>query len=333
MKRMALWLSGSLIAAAMSTGGCVIVQGSGSNNNAGSAGDAGSSGSSATAGTAGSSAGSSGAGGTAGTAGTGGSASLSCDSDPSDECDVCFKTSCCDQIKACDDEAGCIDKYVAYSECFFPASGSEPSGYSTSLCKEKVGAVNNAAANLIDCYKSSCGTEANNKCGVEEVVTWEGMAAPFVETYCNGCHFDGFEQSGHSPLDANGNPKVTANFSCDTIWDDGWGSQAPTADHPNGAMGNPGWFEAMSLENVKSSADLIRCGVAEDLPKGCDAAKFPMAQRFPPVGTKVDGPHCFWMNDGETCAQPTAKERHQMESWLFDGEACGQSCDVTCPSP
>jgi hypothetical protein len=193
--------------------------------------------------------------------------------------------------------------------------------------------VDNTAGKLIDCYKASCGTAANDKCGVEEVVTWEGMAAEFLEVYCVGCHFTNFEESGHSPLDMNGNPKKTADFSCDALWEGGWGTQAPTAEHPKGGLGNPGWFEAMSLQNVKDSADLIRCGVAEDLPASCDPAKFPIAQRFPPSGNKVDGPHCFWMDDGETCAQPTQLERHKFESWVFDGMACGVGCDTTCPSP
>jgi hypothetical protein len=328
MKKRNVWVLSLLVATAFSSAGCLIVASEdGSNGGANTGGNGGKGGDGA--GGAGAAGGT--GGGTGGTGTTDTTAPSSCDADPSDdECAACAKSSCCAEIEACAGDAECADTYAAYSECLFPAADVEPSGYSTGYCKAVVAADKNPAGALIDCYKGKCG--GDTQCGTEEPITWEGFAAHFIEEHCDGCHFAGFETSGLGPLDANGNPKKTADFTCDDQWASGWGSQSPTAEHPKGAFGNTGWFEAMSYTNVKGSAALILCGVDNQLPDGCDATKFPKAQRFPPLGSD-ETPDCFWMDDAKTCAQPSAQERAKLASWLFDGMACNEGCDVTCPSP
>lgn len=322
MKKRELWVWGLLAAAAFSSGGCVIVS-KGTGGNAGEAGNGGNAGS----------AGNGGAGGdTGGNTGIGGTPS-SCDADPADdECTACVKDSCCAEIDACANDADCADTYNAYSECFWPAADAEPSGYSTGYCKAAVEADKNAAGALIDCYKSKCSADADAACGTEEQVTWEGFAAPFIEEFCGGCHFDGYEQTGLGPVDDNGDPKKVANYSCDTTWLDGW-SQSPTQDHPNGGFGNPAWFSSMAYATVVADGPLIWCGVSSQLPGDCDPTKFPTPKRFPPTGTAPNGAHCWWMDDGTTCAQPDDKARAKLVSWLFDGYVCNEGCDTTCASP
>ncbi|MBK8254617.1 MAG: hypothetical protein IPK82_18355 [Polyangiaceae bacterium] len=304
--------------------GCLIVS---KGSDGGSAGDTGTAGSGAT-----------GEGGTGAGMVTqppaGGSGPTNCDQDPNDdECTACVKSSCCAEIEACANDASCADVYAAYAECIWPAADAEPSGYSTGFCKAEVGATGTPAGALIDCYKSQCGTDKNPVCGVEEVITWEGFAAGFLEEFCSGCHFDGYEQTGLGPTDENGNPKPVANYSCDWEWLDGPWSQGPTDEHPNGGFANPDWFSLMSYQNVLPDGELIRCGVQGTLPGGCDAQKFPNPKRFPPSGNAPGGAHCWWMPDGSTCAQPTDQARAKMVSWIVDGMVCNQGCDTTCATP
>ena len=221
---------------------------------------------------------------------------ITCDYDQNDACDTCFKTSCCDQINACD--AACQAEYGAYVDCLAP-NGS-PSGYNSNYCQVNY-APSAAAKAVIDCASQNCYT--GSACGTEDPQeTWNNYAGEFIERYCAGCHSKDYQ---------NPNPpnQIITNYSTDASWFD--------------VQGDPNWLAWLDYDAVTTDGDMIWCGVSKDLPAECATmfpGKFPNAQRFPPAGGGVNNLHCWWVQDPNlTCEQPSDLERAKLMNWIFAG--------------
>ena len=254
--------------------------------------------------------------GTGGFATTGvGGAPQTCDPASGDDaCTTCSKTSCCDQITACDD--ACDAAYSSYIECLFPGGG-EWSGFSTRYCRDAM-AIDDASAagQMIGCFLGQC--SGDSACGAEPRAVFEFppangadfSAEAFIEDFCVGCHFPGLQAPSGQDL---------TGFSSDTAW------FAP--------RGTSNWFELMLFDNIRTRANPMLCGINPDvLPEGCDTLSdppvvepgfFSKAQKFPPSGMGMDhlgAPNpCTFAQDGITCPQPTHFERARMVSWVVDG--------------
>jgi hypothetical protein len=241
------------------------------------------------------------------------SAPLSCEPSARDDvCLRCEKNSCCAEIESCDD--ACKVWYAQYQHCLYPFGGAW-SGFGSAACKERLLApepILTSVIALIDCAGASCSTAET--CGVEPRAVFTSpppaalsdfSAAEFLESYCTGCHFEGF-------LGPTGNP--TSALSRDSAW---W---APYR--------NPEWFETMDYDLTVEKREAIRCGVTKDyFPVECSTLPtvppgfFTGPAKFPPSGHGVYGglPNpCRFAPDGTTCPQPTDFERARLLSWLAD---------------
>jgi hypothetical protein len=239
----------------------------------------------------------------------------SCASSADDDvCVRCEKKACCTEIEACD--ANCMELYRQYQECLYPTPGVAWSGLGSAACKQRVSASATSSATavaLIDCAASACST--TDTCGVEpravfafptQAPTNDFSAAEFLESYCAGCHFQGF-------LGPTGKP--TSALSRDPAW---WSPRW-----------NADWFAFMDYDVAVEKAPAISCGVAKDyfasecltlasVPTGF----FTEPGKFPPSGHGLysGAPNpCRFAPDGTTCPQPTDFERARMLSWLADG--------------
>ncbi len=241
------------------------------------------------------------------------SAARSCEPAADDDvCLRCEKESCCAEVEACG--ATCQSLYAQYQQCLYPYGGAW-SGFGSEACKQRLpaGAPSLAEAlALIDCLGASCSTA--DTCAVEPragfsnppvVANRDFSAANFLESYCSGCHFDGF-------LGPTGMP--TSALSRDQTW---W------APH-----NNPDWFALMNYEKAVEKSPAIRCGVTKDyFPSECATLPtvpdgfFTGPAKFPPSGhgmySGLPNP-CRWTPDG-SCPQPTDFERARLLSWLADG--------------
>ena len=229
---------------------------------------------------------------------------LSCEPRADDDvCLRCEKDSCCAEIEACDGE--CKSWYAQYQQCLYPFGGVW-SGFGSAACKERLSApepTRSRVIALIDCAGAACST--SETCGVEPraVFTYpppvpdsDFSAANFLESYCTGCHFEGF-------LGPTGNP--TSALSRDPAW---WSPRW-----------NENWFETMDYELAVEKTPAIRCGVTKDyFPNECltlstvPAGFFTGPAKFPPSGhgmySGLPNP-CRFAPDGMSCPQPTDFER------------------------
>ena len=234
-------------------------------------------------------------------------------SENDDVCVRCEKKSCCAEIEACDGD--CQVHYMLYVQCLYP-SGLQWSGLGSAACKKRSFAAEATAARvaaLVDCAASACSTQ--DTCGVEPRAAFafptrapeqDFSAAHFLESYCTGCHYQGF-------LGPTGKP--TSALSRDPAW---W---APSS--------NSLWFDFMDYEVAVEKSPAINCGVAKDyFPSECltlasvPTGFFTGPAKFPPSGHGVYGgaPNpCRFAADGMTCPQPSDFERARLLSWLDDG--------------
>lgn len=238
-----------------------------------------------------------------------------------DICQRCQKKSCCTAVEACNANTPCLALYFTYQQCLYPLGGAW-SGMGSEACKERViSTMPNAPAlaylaleALVDCTGSACASE--DTCGVEPravfsypppTETSDFSTSQFFESYCTGCHFEGF-------LGPTGQP--TSALSRDTAW---WSPRS-----------NPQWFDFMDYELAVKKAPAIRCGVskAEDFSNDCLSLPsmmpgfFTGPAKFPPSGMGMYGgsPNpCRFAADGFSCPQPTDFERARLLSWLADG--------------
>jgi len=229
-----------------------------------------------------------------------------------DACGTCQKTSCCAENVACPTGTSCDSTYLAYSTCLHP-DGTKASGYSSSYCETQVGAGGSPAGDLIECFASKCASQCSIPLTTTVVVTWDGFAADFMESYCNGCHFPGYVAPSGKAV-----PGEIPQFTDDSSWQS-WG----------GPKGNTAWKTQTSYAkttggspNQSTLSEMTWCGVAVTLGSKC-ATDFPGhfmgAERFPPAGTDPTKAHCWWAADGMTCPQPTDDQRNQMSFWLTTG--------------
>jgi hypothetical protein len=213
------------------------------------------------------------------------------------------------ELSACD--GACRAAYAGYHDCLYPGDG-EWSGLGFAECKNRTAASNAAASALVDCFASSCSTEAT--CGVEPGAVFafpppsgaDFSAAEFVERYCSGCHFPGFASPTGVP---------TSPFSSDWAW------RTP--------LGSADWFTWMSYDVVVGQKEAIACGVRPDLLNAsCTTLAsvppgfFTQPGKFPPSGhgTYQGAPNpCRFASDGMTCPQPTEFERARLLSWIAAG--------------
>jgi len=246
----------------------------------------------------------------------------SCEASMADDvCQRCQKKSCCAEVEACQASGACLGLHYVYRDCLYPAEGAW-SGMGSQACKQRVltavpdfpATASLAFQKLVECTTSACSSE--DTCGVEPravftypppAETSDFSAAQFFESYCTGCHFEGF-------LGPTGHP--TSALSRDASW---W---APRS--------NPQWFDSMDYELAVEKAPAIRCGVAkaEDFSNDCLTLPsvmpgfFTGPAKFPPSGMGMYGgsPNpCRFAADGFTCPQPTDFERARLLSWLADG--------------
>jgi len=231
-----------------------------------------------------------------------------------DVCERCEKKSCCAEVEAC--VGACQAQFSTYQQCLYP-SGAAWSGFGSQACKQRALALvpgSTAVADLIDCTSSACGTP--DACGAEPravftfpppVESSDFSAAQFLESYCAGCHFEGF-------LGPTGKP--TSALSRDPAW---WSPRW-----------NAQWFAFMDYEIAVEKAPAIRCGVSQQADFSNDCLTLPAVPpsfftgpaKFPPSGMGMYGgaPNpCRFAPDGITCPQPTDFERARLLSWLADG--------------
>lgn len=226
---------------------------------------------------------------------TTGTGMITCDYDANDACDTCFKTTCCDEITACD--AACQAEYAAYSECL-----ALPDEYNSNYCKYNYTGAGSAAEALVVCLEGSCYT--GDKCGVDvPQPKWDPDVMEFTEKYCVGCHTDHYTNP-NSPF------QETAQYNNDenAFWSD--------------VKADANWKAQLSYDNVTKDGNMWWCGISKELPADCATmfpGDFPTAQRFPPPGMGVNNLHCWWTADGETCEQPTDQERAMVNNWIFAG--------------
>lgn len=229
-----------------------------------------------------------------------------------DACATCQKTSCCTELVACPVGTPCDDTFTAYSTCLYP-DGTKASGYSSSYCETQVGAHGSPSGDLIECIAKSCATECNTPLTTTVTVTWDGFAADFMESYCNGCHFPGYVAPSGKMV-----PGEIPQFTDDSSWQS-WGMP----------KGNTAWKMQTSYAETTGGApnsatlsEMIWCGVSTNLDAKCGTdfpGHFMNAERFPPAGTDPTKAHCWWAADGMTCPQPTVDERNKMSFWLTSG--------------
>lgn len=342
MRKSSVFVLGGLVfagAVALGAGCTVNSQSKTTNNNNDGGGGAGASG----GGTTTTGTGGYGQGGGYGGAGVGGAEPLptSCDPNAADTaCDTCMKTSCCNELEACNGDANCVAAYGEFNKCLFP-DGQNWSGYDSNYCTAAADPDNTKKlAPVTACiYKNDkCGTEA--ACGEEVQATWGNFAAAFVEHYCVGCHHPNYWSPGGVK---------TANFTKDETWaNDGTNAH----DVALGGKDFPDWFDLMDYNAVVASTsssptsggdggnDLFWCGLVaptDTVPSECaqftwnaaDAAdcqngntancggkvvagnpRFPKAARFPPVGGVAfdhfgETLHCWWTDDTDVASPGT----------------------------